>query len=145
MKEVTKMHLSETKIKVRYSETDQMGVVYHANYLIWLELGRTTLVEDLGFNYAEMEKDGVVSPVVDVALSYKKPARYGDTVTIYTWVEDYDGLRTTYGYKIQNEAGDLCLTGKTVHICVRKDNFRPIKFRKVYPEWDAAYNQAKKQ
>lgn len=139
------MLISETIIQVRYAETDQMGVVYHANYLVWLELGRTSLVEDLGFNYAEMEKDGVVSPVVDVKLSYKKAARYGEKVTVYTWVEAYDGLRTTYGYKVVNEQGDVCLLGETVHICVTKDTFKPIKFRKKYPDWDKAYNQAKKE
>ncbi|MBU5860976.1 acyl-CoA thioesterase, partial [Vibrio cholerae O1] len=75
------------------AETDQMGVVYHANYLVWMEVGRTKLIEDLGFRYADMEKDGILSPVIDIQISYKKPARYGETVTVKTWVDAYDGLR----------------------------------------------------
>ena len=59
------MLISETNIEVRYAETDQMGVVYHANYLVWMEIGRTKLIEDLGFKYAEMEKDGILAPVID--------------------------------------------------------------------------------
>lgn len=63
--------ISIKEIDVRYSETDQMGVVYHANYLVWMELGRTQFIRDLGFNYAEMEKDGILSPVIDINVSYK--------------------------------------------------------------------------
>lgn len=65
------MIISSREIEVRYAETDQMGVVYHANYLVWMELGRTQLIKELGFNYAEMEKDGIISPVLDIQASYK--------------------------------------------------------------------------
>ena len=73
------MLISEKKIEVRYAETDQMGVVYHANYLVWMEIGRTNLIEDLGFKYAEMENDGILAPVIDVNISYKQPMKYGET------------------------------------------------------------------
>ena len=95
--------ISETKIEVRYAETDQMGVVYHANYLVWMEIGRTKLIEDLGFKYAEMEKDGILAPVIDVNISYKQPMKYGETAKIKTWIDEYDGLRVTYGYEILTE------------------------------------------
>ena len=89
------MHISEKQIEVRYAETDQMGVVYHANYIIWMEGGRTQLIQDLGFDYTEMEKEGYIVPVIDLSVQYKKPARYGDTVTVRTWVEEHGRLRTT--------------------------------------------------
>ncbi len=70
------MIISQKEIEVRYAETDQMGIVYHANYLIWLEIGRAHFIQQLGFQYTDMEKQGIVSPVIDLQISYKK------TVTI---------------------------------------------------------------
>jgi acyl-CoA thioester hydrolase len=138
------MLISETKVKVRYQETDQMGVVYHANYFVWMELGRTAIIEELGFKYADMEKDGIVSPVTDIQASYKKALTYGDTATVKTWIEKYDGFRVVYGYEICNEAGEICVKGESHHICVKKENFRPIIIRKRYPDWHEAYENAKK-
>ncbi|MFC0418061.1 acyl-CoA thioesterase [Cytobacillus solani] len=139
------MFVSTREIEVRYAETDQMGVVYHANYLIWMELGRTQLIKDLGFNYAELEKDGILSPVMDIQASYKKPLLYGQKAIVKTWIDEYDGLRVNYGYEIFNEDGDLAVTGLTKHVCVKKDSFRPLSIRKKYPEWLEAYEKAKKQ
>lgn len=139
------MFISTREIEVRYAETDQMGVVYHANYLIWMELGRTQLIKDLGFNYAELEKDGILSPVMDIQASYKKPLLYGQKAIVKTWIEEYDGLRVNYGYEILNEEGELAVTGLTKHVCVKKDSFRPLSIRKKYPEWHEAYEKAKKQ
>jgi acyl-CoA thioester hydrolase len=138
------VHIAEKTIEVRYAETDQMGVVYHANYLVWLELGRTKLLEDLGFRYAEMEADGIISPVIDLNISYKSPVRYGEKAIVKTWIELYDGLRVTYGYEIYNENGDLSVTANSQHVCVKKGNFRPISLRRTFPEWHNAYEQAKK-
>jgi acyl-CoA thioester hydrolase len=138
------MLVSNREVEVRYAETDQMGVVYHANYLVWMELGRTQLIKDLGFSYAEMELEGIISPVIDVQVSYKKPFRYGETATIHTWIEEYDGFKSVYGYEIMNENGDIAVTASSSHVCVKKDSFRPIKFKKHYPEWHQAYEKAKK-
>ncbi|CAH0346001.1 thioesterase family protein [Bacillus sp. CECT 9360] len=137
------MHISEKKIEVRYAETDQMGVVYHANYFIWMEIGRTKLIEDLGFKYAEMEADGVIAPVIDIQASYKRSVLYGETVTIKTWIEKYDGLRITYGYEILKETGEVSVTGTSVHVCVKKDSFRPISIKRLFPEWHEAYEKNK--
>lgn len=136
------MHAAVTETAVRYAETDQMGVVYHANYLVWLELGRTALVESLGLSYAGMEKDGVVSPVVEVQIKYRKPLRYGETARIKTWIEKYDGLRVVYGYEIRNPRGELCATASTVNVCVDKQSFRPIAMKKRLPGWHRAYAEA---
>ncbi|MBO0993009.1 acyl-CoA thioesterase [Bacillus sp. SD088] len=138
------MYLSEASIEVRYAETDQMGIVYHANYLIWMEIGRTKLIEDLGFHYTKMEEDGILAPVVDIQVSYHQPVKYGDPVKIETWIEEYNGLRTTYGYKIYIHDKDLAVTGFSKHVCVKKDNFRPVSLRKLYPDWHKAYLNAKK-
>ncbi|PWW25774.1 acyl-CoA thioester hydrolase [Cytobacillus oceanisediminis] len=139
------MLISTKEVEVRYAETDQMGVVYHANYLIWMELGRTQIIKDLGFSYAEMEQDGIISPVLDIQASYKKPLRYGQIATIKTWIEEYDGFRVSYGYEIFNDGGELAVTGSSKHVCVKKDSFRPISIKKKYPDWHEAYEKAKKQ
>ncbi|MCR2822892.1 acyl-CoA thioesterase [Lederbergia panacisoli] len=139
------MVISETQIEVRYAETDQMGIVYHANYLVWMEIGRTKLIQELGFKYADLEKDGILAPVIDVQATYIHPIKYGDIVTVKTWIEEYNGLRTTYGYEILSSNGDLAVTGSTKHVCVRKENFKPISLRKLYPDWHRVYENAKRQ
>jgi acyl-CoA thioester hydrolase len=139
------MIIATKEIEVRYAETDQMGVVYHANYLVWMELGRTSLISDLGFNYSEMERDGIISPVLDIQASYKNPVRYGEKAIVKTWIEEYDGLRVTYGYEILKEDGTISLTGQSKHVCVKKDSFRPISIKRNYPNWHEAYEKAKRQ
>lgn len=138
------MYISERTIEVRYAETDQMGVVYHANYLVWMELGRTKLLEDLGFKYADMEKEGIISPVIDIEISYKSPVRYGEKAFVKTWIESYDGLRVTYGYEILNEKGELSVSSTSKHVCVKKESFRPISVKRQFPDWHEAYEKAKK-
>lgn len=138
------MFISTEKIKVRYAETDQMGVVYHANYLVWCEIGRTKIIEDIGFKYADMEREGVLSPVINVNFSYKYPARYGETVEVRTWVEQYTGVKIVYGYEVVNEEGKTCVTGSSEHVCVDKESFRPISVKRRFPDWHAAYEKIKK-
>lgn len=135
------MNKVHTPIEVRYQETDQMGVVYHANYLVWFEIGRTKYIEYLGFKYADMEKHNIVSPVIDAQISFKKPVRYGEQAAVETWIEKYDGIRTVYGYHVIGEEGDIAVSGMTEHVIVRKDTFRPLSLRKAFPEWHKAYLQ----
>ncbi|UOQ85722.1 acyl-CoA thioesterase [Gracilibacillus salinarum] len=131
-----------TPIKVRYQETDQMGVVYHANYLIWFEIGRTAFVEELGFKYHEMESEGVVSPVIDANIQFKQPIRYGHDAFVETWLVKYNGIRTTYGYRITDQNGEVAVTGETQHVIVKKDNFRPLSLKRHFPNWHEAYQRA---
>ncbi|WP_273127322.1 YbgC/FadM family acyl-CoA thioesterase [Bacillus weihaiensis] len=138
------MHVAKKEIEVRYAETDQMGVVYHANYLIWMELGRTKLIQDLGFTYAGMEAQGIISPVIDLDISYKKPLKYGETATVHTWIEEYNGMKSVYGYEIYTPTGELAVQATSSHVCVHKETFRPVKFRKLFPDWHEAYEKAKK-
>lgn len=139
------MLISTAEIEVRYAETDQMGVVYHANYLVWCEIGRTKIIEEMGFNYAEMEQDGIMSPVVNVQFSYKYPAKYGETVIVRTWVETYNSVKVTYGYEIVNQEGKVCVTGTSEHVCVMKDSFRPISIKRKFPRLHEAYEKVKKK
>jgi len=140
-----KMHISTVKIEVRYAETDQMGVVYHANYLIWCEIGRTKLMKDMGFNYAQMEIEGIMSPVINLQFSYKFPTKYGETVEVRTWVDSYNSVKVIYGYEIVNETGEICVTGTSEHVCVKKESFRPISIRRKFPDWHEAYERIKRQ
>jgi acyl-CoA thioester hydrolase len=139
------LKVAEKQIEVRYAETDQMGVVYHANYLVWMEIGRTQFIKELGFHYADMEKEGIISPVIDLQISYKKPLHYGETATVKTWIEYYDGIRVTYGYEILTPDGEIAVTATSQHVCVKRDSFRPISIKKYFPDWHEAYEQAKKQ
>lgn len=133
------MFSSDKQIEVRYAETDQMGVVYHANYLVWMEIGRTTLIRDLGFEYAQLEKDGYLAPVTELRVKYKTSVVYGETVTVRTWVESHGKLRTVYGYEILHADGRVAATAESEHVIVKKDSFRPVSLRKVHPQWDARY------
>jgi len=118
-----------------------MGVVYHGNYLVWFEIGRTKFIEHLGLSYAKMEESGVVSPVIHADLSFKKPIRYGDQVHIETWLEEYDGIRSVYGYQIIGNDGEVAVSGTTKHVIVKKDTFRPVSLRKNFPDWHKLYSE----
>ena len=135
------MFISEKEIEIRYAETDQMGVVYHANYLVWMEIGRTTLIEDLGYTYAGLEREGYLSPVIDLSIQYKASIKYGQKATVRTWVESHGKLRTMYGYEILHEDGMIAATAKSEHVLVKKDTFRPVSLKKVHAAWDAKYNE----
>lgn len=135
------MQFAETEAVVRYAETDKMGVVYHANYLVWMELGRTALVQSLGVDYLAMEEAGVGSPVLEIQVKYIKPLGYGEKARIRTWIEKYDGLRVLYCYRIANQEGDLCATASSLHACVDLKTFKPVAMKRRFPNWHATYQQ----
>lgn len=139
------MEVNRTSFDVRYKETDQMGVVHHSNYVTYCEVGRTELIKQLGFSYFQMEQDGYMAPVTNINLNYLFPAKYGDTITVETWIEEYNGVRVVYGYKITNQKGETCVTGTSTHAVVKKDSFKPISMRKHLPDWDKAYVTAMKK
>lgn len=143
--EVKLMFISEKEIEIRYAETDQMGVVYHANYLVWMEIGRTKIIEDLGYTYAGLEAEGYLAPVIDLSIQYKAAMKYGQKATVRTWIESHDRLRTTYGYEILHEDGTISATATSEHILVKKESFRPISLAKVDPEWDAKYKEIQRK
>src|SRR5690606_42056109 len=93
-------HKTSSFLRVRYAETDQMGVVYHANYLVWCEVGRTDFIRAAGTSYAEMEREGLRLAVADAELRFIAPARYDDEIRVDTWVECVQSRAVTFGYEI---------------------------------------------
>ncbi len=127
----------ETRIRVRYAETDQMGVVYHANYLIWMEVARVDYCNALGFRYRDMEReDGVFLVVVEANCRYLRPARFDDQVLVRAVVEDANAKMVRFGYEMRREAdGELLCTGFTKHLCVGSDMSvvrLPAKYRALF-------------
>jgi acyl-CoA thioester hydrolase len=115
-----------TPIEVRYAETDQMGVVHHANYLVWFELARTRLCELSGFHYAEIEKLGYLLMVVGAELRYRQGARYGDTVDVACWIERLGSRGLRFAYRVTRTA-EVLTTGSTEHVWVELATGRPCR------------------
>ncbi len=102
--------------KVQYYETDQMGIVHHSNYIRWFEEARTDYMEKMGMGYDEMEEKGILSPVLSVEADYLKMVRFGETVTIETFIKEYNGIKLTVGYEvIDNQNQCACCRGTTKH------------------------------
>lgn len=100
--------------RVNYSETDQMGFVYHANYLVWLDIARTDHLREQGVSYKELEEQGIYLAVTDVRVRYRQPARYDDVVQVRCWVRDLASRRVIFGYAIERqETGELLATAET--------------------------------
>ncbi|MCI0435718.1 MAG: acyl-CoA thioesterase [Gemmatimonadetes bacterium] len=91
---------SVSELRVRYAETDQMGVVYHTHYLVWCEVGRTDWIREFGLSYAELERQGVALAVADVHIRYVASARYDDLVRVTTWLEKLQSRALTFGYEL---------------------------------------------
>lgn len=116
---MTEQHLVETTFRVRYAETDAMGVVYHANYFVWFEVGRGEYFRALGQNYGEWEQQGYLLPVSEAYARFHAPARYGDLITVRTWVEELRSRSAKLGYEVKDAASqERLVTGWTRHVCV---------------------------
>lgn len=127
----------ETKLRVRYAETDKMGVVYHSNFVVWFEVGRVELLRQLGFEYKSMEKeDNCHIPVVDLRVRYKAPALYDDEIVVRTRLANARTALLHFVYEVMRASdGTLLATGETTHIIV-DDNFQrrslPEKYMKAF-------------
>ncbi|WP_454981174.1 acyl-CoA thioesterase [Capnocytophaga haemolytica] len=115
------------KLRTRYAETDQMGVVYYGNYPQYLELGRVEWLRDIGFTYKEMEAEGVMMPVVSLQIHYKKPALYDEVITIRTKLKALPTTKIEFDYEILNAQDELLSTANTVLVFVDAKTFRPIR------------------
>jgi acyl-CoA thioester hydrolase len=114
-------HHCETRFRVRYAETDKMGIVYYANYFVWMEIGRTDYCKSAGFSYRDMEKEDANMAVADASCRYIAPARYDDEILVRTTIERLNRRLITFAYSIFNaETGEALAEGKTVHITVDK-------------------------
>lgn len=111
-------HANEVRLRVRYAETDQMGVVYHSNYFVWFEVGRVELMRRLGLSYREMERDdGCFIAVVDARCRYKAPARYDDEVIVRTHLKNVRGSLVHFTYELlRAQDSALLAEGETTHI-----------------------------
>jgi acyl-CoA thioester hydrolase len=120
-------HAVHASIEVRYAETDQMGIVHHANYLVWFEQARTRLCLEAGFHYADIERRGFLLLVTGANLSYRGPSRYGDLVDVACWVDRVGSRGVTFAYRVSRD-GALLATGSTEHIWVDAAARRPTRF-----------------
>ena len=122
--------------KVHYHETDKMGITHHTNYIKWMEEARIDFLDQAGWSYARLEREGILSPVIGVECQYKHPTTFDDTVRIHVGVEELKGVKLVIRYHMTNEnTGDVVLTGKTMH-CFTTPAGRPIILKKQYPELD---------
>jgi acyl-CoA thioester hydrolase len=116
-----------TRVRVRYAETDRMGVVYYANYLVWFEVGRTEWLRESGWTYRDMERDGVLLPVIEAHCEYRQPARYDDDVEIRTRATLLSPIRIRFDYELRlTAATDPAAIGHTIHAAV-DPNGRPCR------------------
>lgn len=119
--------------KVQYYETDAMGIVHHSNYIRWFEECRTDFMEQAGFGYADMEKAGVVSPVIEISCAYKASVRYGDTVKVDLTIGRFTGAQMVVCYQVTDAAdGRLRASGKTRH-CFLNTEGHPVSLKKTHP------------
>jgi acyl-CoA thioester hydrolase len=118
---------SLTNTRVRYSETDQMGVVYHGNYAQFFELGRTEWLRKLGVTYKNMELSGIMLPVISIAFKFIKPALYDDLLTIETFLIKKPLVKIEFEYKITNQENELICTGSSVLAFMNMKTSKPTK------------------
>lgn len=121
----------EVKIRVRYKETDNMGVVHHSNYVNYCEVARTEMMRAHGISYKEMEQRGVMLPVKEIHMDYIAPAYYDDLLTVKIRIDEKPGVKMRFEHEIYNEAGRLINTGSVMLVFVDADTRRPIRA----PKW----------
>ncbi|ARV08118.1 thioesterase [Winogradskyella sp. PC-19] len=121
------MYKNKTQIRVRYGETDQMGVVYHANYASYFEVGRTEWLREYGITYKSMEETGVMLPVISLEIKYKNSAKYDDLLTVKTSIKKLPTARIEFDYELINEKGDLLAIGSTDLVFIDMKRNRPMR------------------
>lgn len=121
------MYQSETQIRVRYADTDQMGYVYYGNYATYYEVGRVESLRALGLTYKELEKMGVMMPVLENKSKYLSPARYDDLLTVKTTIKEKPGVRISFHYEIFNETNKLIHIGETLLVFVNMKTGKPCQ------------------
>lgn len=127
-----------SELRVRYAETDQMGVVYHSNYLIWCEIGRTDFIRAAGKSYADLERDGVMLAVSEAGLRYHGAARYDDLIRVYTRLEELGSRGMTFSYRVvkAQESGDetVLVRASTSLVCTNTEG-RPTRLPGDVRDW----------
>lgn len=132
--------VSVSHITVRYQETDQMGIVHHSVYPIWYEVARNDFCKQSGVPYAQMEKQGILTPIYELRSKYQKPAHYDDILTIETRLTGLTPFRVVFSYRIYNGEA-LIHSGETVHVWVDQETFKPMNLQKKHPQlYQTLYN-----
>lgn len=140
------MYVSETKIRVRYAETDRMGYVYYGNYAAYFEVGRVEALRALGLSYRVMEEQGIMLPVLSYQTKYFKPAFFDDVLTIRTMVNEIpSGTRINFEYECLNEQGACINKAETTHVFVKTTSGRPCPIPESVIEKLAPYFARKKE
>ncbi len=116
----------KVEVRVRYGETDQMGVVYHGSYVPYFEIGRVEWLRNKGVSYKDMEQNGIALPIVSMHLNYKKPAKYDDLLTIHTKLKSYSGVKIEFDCEIRNENEELLTTAHFILVFVDVNSGKPI-------------------
>jgi acyl-CoA thioester hydrolase len=120
------MNRHKVQVRVRYGETDQMGVVYHGSYVPYFEIGRVEWLRDKGVSYKKLEESGIALPIVSMHLNYKKPARYDDLLTVTTILKKYSGVKIEFDCEICNENQELLTNAHFILVFVDTKNGKPI-------------------
>jgi acyl-CoA thioester hydrolase len=132
MARVAERIVKETSFYVRYAETDAMGIVHHASYIVYFEEGRTSYARQRGSDYASFERSGRYLTVTEVNARYVKPAVYGQRLTVRCWIQEMKSRSLTFAYEIVDaDSGDLHVTGFSKHICITHDG----RVTTIPPEW----------
>ncbi len=132
---------TETKLIVRYAETDKMGIVHHSNYPVWFEAGRTDFIKQTGISYSEMEAAGVLLPLYEITCRFKHPARYEDEIVVVTKLKSLSRVRLILSYDVfAAKNGELLATGETMH-AFTDAALKPLNMERAAPE---IYAQLKK-
>jgi acyl-CoA thioester hydrolase len=134
--------IGETKVRVRYGETDQMGVAYYGNYASYFEVGRVETLRNIGLSYREIEENGIMLPVSEFNVKYLNPVKYDDVITIKTKLSSVLGARLTFEYDMFNSNNVLCAQGYTVLVFIDKDSRRPVKAPNYFLEKLKKYESA---
>ena len=122
------------KRKINYYETDNMGIVHHSNYIRYFEEARIDALDIMGLNYADVEKEGILIPVLECECKYIKSAVYGMSLIIDTEISAFDGIRMEMSYTAANEQNnEIIATGKTKHCFLNRD-FKPVRLKREYPD-----------
>lgn len=135
------MKVHETELTVRYSETDQMGIVHHSRYYPWFEVGRTEFFASGGIRYGEMERQGLMLPLVETHCRYIMPARYEDVVIIRTAIKELSPVKIRFSYDVVRKAdGALLAQGETL-LAFTNTDFKPVNLKKYNPAlWEYVCN-----
>ena len=127
--------------KVHYYETDKMGVTHHSNYIRWMEEARVDFLDQIGYGYAKMEAEGIISPVIGVECEYKKTTTFDDVISIRPEIESYNGIKLVIRYTMTNvKTGDTVSIGRSKH-CFLSNEGKPLSLRRDYPEVDSALKE----